>query len=148
MLLTGVLALWIAPAAAQGVATDGQAPEVQVKKLGGTTRFSPPMRRVDDLRSMANANRNHISRVLMLTLNGTGDNVTANSDETRFGADIGGGLLAFADRVGVRTDVRYFKASTNSNLDRLTGAPADVLTQAVLSGLHFWGASLGVSVRW
>src|SRR5215831_11420118 len=38
--------------------------EYQVRTLGGASRFSAPMRSVDDLRNMANANRTQITAVL------------------------------------------------------------------------------------
>jgi len=38
--------------------------EYQVRTLGGASRFSAPMRNVDDLRNMANANRTQITTVL------------------------------------------------------------------------------------
>src|SRR5262249_40530140 len=68
LVATAVLAVSVAPAAAQG---NTQGREVPVKKLGGTTRFSQPMHSVDDLRSMAGANRQQLTRVL--TLAGLGD---------------------------------------------------------------------------
>src|SRR5262245_24267515 len=64
-IVTAALAMWVAPAAAQQGATDGYSGrEIEVKKLGGTTRFATPMRGVDDLHSMANTNRDQITRVL------------------------------------------------------------------------------------
>ena len=65
VLVTTVLAMWVAPAAAQ-VGTDYQSKEIPVKILGGSTRFSKPMRNVDDLHSMVSANRDQISRVLTM----------------------------------------------------------------------------------
>ena len=55
----------VAPAMAQ----DG--PEHQVTRLGGTTRFSQPLRTVDDLRAMFQANRSAIRSVMVMA--GYGD---------------------------------------------------------------------------
>jgi hypothetical protein len=77
------------------------------------------------------------------------DTTTTSSNVTRFGSDIGGGVLAFAGRVGLRADVRYYRSSTNNSIDDiLTGEGfANSVTEGLLSGLRFWRASLGVSFR-
>lgn len=68
-----------------------------------------------------------------------------NPDESRIGADIGGGLMAFMGNVGVRGDVRYFRALTNSSatLSNNSTTPTDILP-----GLNFWRANIGVAFRW
>jgi opacity protein-like surface antigen len=63
-----VLATLVAPAIAQD-GTDGR--EHQVTRLGGTTRFSQPLRTVDDLRAMFQANRSAIRSVMVMA--GYGD---------------------------------------------------------------------------
>jgi len=74
---------------------------------------------------------------------------TTTANETRFGSDIGAGVMLFAGHVGVRTDVRRYKASTSDELEALTfNTPADTFTRALLSGLEFWRASVGVAFRW
>jgi hypothetical protein len=60
---TTVLGTLVATAAVQGIA-HAQPREVAVSTLGGATRFSGPMRGVDDLRAMAAANRTQITTVL------------------------------------------------------------------------------------
>jgi opacity protein-like surface antigen len=64
MLVTTVLAMCAAPAAAQEAPVPG--PEIRVTRLGGTTRFSGPMRNTNDLRAMVNTNRNEIGRVFAM----------------------------------------------------------------------------------
>src|SRR5262245_41419305 len=63
-------ALWIAPAWAQTTSPDTKN-ETHVHRLGGTTRFSQPMRTSADVHAMASANRDQITHVL--TLAGLGD---------------------------------------------------------------------------
>ena len=55
-----VLAGWVTTASAQ------QPREIEVRTLGGSTRFSQPMHTVSDLRAMVNTNRNQIGTVLSL----------------------------------------------------------------------------------
>jgi opacity protein-like surface antigen len=63
-----------------------------------------------------------------------------------FGWDIGAGAYAFAGRsVGLRADVRWFKAADNNSF---VGTPAENITHALLSGIDFWRANIGVAVRW
>jgi hypothetical protein len=68
------------------------------------------------------------------------------SNESRFGGNIGGGVMAFADRFGVRADIRYYRATGDDNFeDLLTG---DSIAQPVLSGLGFWRGNVGLAIRW
>ena len=67
--------------------------------------------------------------------------------QSRFGWNAGGGVFAFAGHtVGLRADVRYYKATTTSST--FNGPPAENLTQALLSGIDFWRANIGVAFRW
>ena len=68
MLVATALGMLVAPAIAQD-GTDGR--EHQVTRLGGTTRFSQPLRTVDDLRAMVQANRSAIRSVMVMA--GYGD---------------------------------------------------------------------------
>src|SRR6516162_2233888 len=60
---TTILGALVAAAATQGVAS-AQTRETAIRTLGGPNRFSGPMHSVDDLRTMAAANRTQISSVL------------------------------------------------------------------------------------
>jgi hypothetical protein len=60
---TTILGALVVVAVAQGVAS-AQTPEIAVRTLGGPNRFSGPMHSVDDLRTMANANRPQIISAL------------------------------------------------------------------------------------
>lgn len=74
--------------------------------------------------------------------------VTDNTSvyQTRFGWNFGAGAYAFAgNSVGIRADVRYFQATTANTI---TGTPPNVATEALLSGINFWRANIGVSFRW
>ena len=74
-------------------------------------------------------------------------NFTSNH-EMRWGWDLGGGAMAFANNtVGVRGDVRYYKASVNNQINS-GSSPQDVVTQQLLSGIHFWRVDGGVTFRW
>src|ERR1051326_3240612 len=57
---TAVLAAFVTTASAQ------EPREIQVRALGGATRFSQPMPTVSDLRAMVDTNRNQIANVLAL----------------------------------------------------------------------------------
>jgi hypothetical protein len=74
---------------------------------------------------------------------------TVNTTQTKFGTDIGAGFFAFANKWGIRGDVRHYRASTFDQ-DKLQNGPtfADDYTQSLLSGLTFWRANLGIAYRW
>jgi hypothetical protein len=83
----------------------------------------------------------------VLTIAGApaGGQTTAN--ETIGAGNFGFGVLGYAGNVGVRGDVRYFRAFNNTDFGT-TNTPADVFAQSALSGLRFWRANIGVAVRW
>jgi hypothetical protein len=64
---------------------------------------------------------------------------------TQFGWDLGGGLFAFSGPWGLRADVRYYRATTNSNNDLTLNG---LFLQRTLSGISFWNANFGVAFRW
>jgi len=71
-----------------------------------------------------------------------------NNHEMRWGWDVGGGAMAYANsRVGVRGDIRYYKASVNSQISQ-GSSPQDAILQEIVSGVHFWRADGGVTFRW
>jgi hypothetical protein len=71
---------------------------------------------------------------------------TVNNTQSKFATNIGGGFFAFANRWGVRGDIRYYHASTFET-EKLTNNIND-FTQALVSGLTYWRANLGVAYRW
>ena len=73
---------------------------------------------------------------------------TATASQTKFGTNIGGGFFAYGGHWGVRGDVRYYNVSTNDVNRNVTGETAENFTQALLSGLNYWRANLGVAYRW
>src|SRR5436190_1261655 len=91
---------------------------------------------------------------------------TANAfdpDDSRLGANVGGGVMAFSGSWGFKADVRYFRAAGSSNSIPIASAPASTLptvtatmpvssanaqADAALSGLHFWRANVGLAIRW
>jgi len=82
------------------------------------------------------------------TDNGSAFSNVFSPDDTRAGGDIGGGVMAFAGAWGVRADVRYFRAfSSSSSITAATGT-AGAVSSAVLPGLDFWRANIGVALRW
>jgi len=83
------------------------------------------------------------------TLDATGTALSTTSNhEMRWGWDLGGGAMAFAnERIGVRGDVRYYKASVNNQINE-GSSPQDVIVQEMISGLHFWRVNGGVTFRW
>ncbi len=55
--------------------------------------------------------------------------------------------MAFADHFGVRADVRYYKAFSDSN----PPAPmigGELINHQVLNGLAFWRGNVGLAIRW
>jgi opacity protein-like surface antigen len=63
------------------------------------------------------------------------------STKNDFGFDVGGGVMGFfADNVGIRGDVRYFRTFRGSDSD-------DSVTGLALSDFHFWRGSVGVSFK-
>jgi hypothetical protein len=86
------------------------------------------------------------SNMLDVASNATSLQTTAN--QTRGGGDIGFGVLGFAGNVGIRGDVRYFRAFTNNTVTTTGSTASDVFAQSLLSGLDFWRANIGIAVRW
>jgi opacity protein-like surface antigen len=73
---------------------------------------------------------------------------STSSTKSRFGGNIGAGLMGFAGHIGFRTDVRYFHAMTEDTPLTDETTVADALTREVLSGLRYWRANLGIALRW
>jgi len=85
-------------------------------------------------------------------------------DDSRFGANVGAGVMAFSGSWGFKADVRYFRATGSYNPDSIAYPPTPTLPTtvtpavpassvnaqagAVLSGLHFWRANVGLAIRW
>jgi len=72
-------------------------------------------------------------------------NVEGSSRKGGWGSNIGGGVMAFVNKVGVRGDIRYYHANT---IDTFSGPADEQIIQSVLSGLAYWQATGGVSFRW
>ena len=88
-------------------------------------------------------------------LSGEGDNdfnENFSSDDTQFGGNIGFGVMGFAQNVGIRADVRYFRAFGDNALeDALNLDPGtfdDNSPINILPGLDFWRANIGLAFRW
>jgi opacity protein-like surface antigen len=89
------------------------------------------------------------ARILNLALanpNGTPAIGTSDSDRTKLGTDLGGGVMGFAGTIGFRADVRYYKAPTDTTLQSTSAV--GLFTEGLLSGLSIWRANIGVAVRW
>ena len=61
------------------------------------------------------------------------------------GGNIGGGIMAFAGRVGIRGDFRHYNASTTNVL---SGTIADQFSEGLLSGVKFWRSNVGIAFQW
>jgi len=74
---------------------------------------------------------------------------TASTNLSRFGSNIGAGLMVFAGHVGIRADFRHYTTSTSNNIPQLIQgeSPTDV-SRALLAGLQFWRSDVGVAFRW
>ena len=70
---------------------------------------------------------------------------------TRFGWNIGGGVMAWSEKNwGFRGDVRYY-ATNSHNTDAvfdLNNIDEVEFTRRELSGISFWKANAGVAFRW
>jgi len=71
---------------------------------------------------------------------------TTSSTETKWGPNIGAGLMVFAGHVGVRGDVRYFRTPTLNSFSSST--PAGQFTETLVSGLRYWKANVGLAFMW
>jgi hypothetical protein len=71
---------------------------------------------------------------------------TTTENGSRFGWDLGGGLMIFNGAWGLRGDVRYYKATTENNISDTT--IGGLFLHQELSGLSFWNANFGVAFRW
>ena len=71
---------------------------------------------------------------------------TNEVDKSRFGWNLGAGVMGFAKSVGFRADIRYYRARTDNTFvaDNL----GDEVTLGLLSGLQFWRGNVGVAFRW
>jgi hypothetical protein len=78
-------------------------------------------------------------------VNGLADLTTSSVSQTGGGYDVGGGILLFAGKVGVRGDARYYHA--NSITPDATNLTNRVI-QGLLSDLNFWRADIGVAFQW
>jgi hypothetical protein len=73
---------------------------------------------------------------------------TVDNTQSKFGSDLGGGFFVFASKWGIRGDVRHYRASTFDAEKLNNGTFANDFTQALVSGLTFWRANLGLAYRW
>ncbi len=75
---------------------------------------------------------------LDLDLDGVNDSPI---NDNQFGGNIGVGVMAFADRVGFRADVRYYTGMGNNEGDR-------EFISNTFSDISYWRSTAGVSFRW
>ena len=82
-------------------------------------------------------------------ISGSSTITTTSTSNSRFGTDVGAGLIAFAGRLGFRADIRHFRVATTDDLSSVeVNAPPEQVTKALLSGLQYWRGSIGVAFRW
>jgi hypothetical protein len=79
-------------------------------------------------------------------------NENFQSDDTQFGSNIGFGVMGFAENVGIRADVRYFRAFGDNALENALDLDPNTLDDDspinILPGLDFWRANVGLAFRW
>jgi len=68
-------------------------------------------------------------------------------DATRWGGNLGVGLMGFMGAVGFRGDVRYFRGFEENEIDPDL-EPGEIVGRQILSDLAFWRANIGVAFRW
>src|SRR5262245_61536542 len=77
----------------------------------------------------------------------TGNTVTTNANDSRWGGNLGGGMNAYVGRWGVRGDVRWFQASGGTGFSGNDTVGQNIGRQ-LLSNLNFWRGTVGVAFRW
>ena len=74
------------------------------------------------------------------------------SDDTQLGGNLGFGVMGFASNVGIRADVRYFKAFGDNALENALNLNPTTFDDSspinILPGLDFWRANIGLAFRW
>lgn len=76
---------------------------------------------------------------------------TQSASGSRFGWDLGGGVMAWSERSwGFRGDVRYYRTTSNNNdiLDLNNIGDGSIFSRVELSGISFWKANAGLAFRW
>jgi hypothetical protein len=76
---------------------------------------------------------------------------TISASQSRFGGNVGAGGFGYIGRVGVRADIRWFKANADNTLlgsDLQNSLLDDANRLVELSGIKYWRSSLGVAFRW
>jgi opacity protein-like surface antigen len=73
---------------------------------------------------------------------------------TKFGWDIGGGIMTWAENWGFRGDLRYFRSSSSDDnlaledIDLNDIADGTAFAERQLSGVSFWRFNAGIAYRW
>lgn len=76
---------------------------------------------------------------------------TLNVGGSRFGWNLGGGIMAFSERNwGFRADLRYTRTTGNDTdiFDINDIGDGSIFTDVALSGLSMWKGNFGLSYRW
>jgi opacity protein-like surface antigen len=77
---------------------------------------------------------------------------TISASQSRFGGNVGVGTMGYVGKVGIRADIRWFKANSDTNFELLSDRDRALLdndtTLVELSGIKYWRSSLGVAFRW
>jgi hypothetical protein len=74
---------------------------------------------------------------------------TVNTTQSKFAYNLGAGFFGYVNHLGIRADIRYYRASTFEDAKLENGpTPAIDFTQSLLSGLRYWRANLGIAYRW
>jgi hypothetical protein len=74
-------------------------------------------------------------------------NDNLDPDGAQFAGNIGAGVQGWAGPVGLRADVRYFRA-LNGNDNNDSASDNNPVAQSILANLDFWRANIGVAFRW
>jgi hypothetical protein len=74
------------------------------------------------------------------------------SDDSQLAGNIGFGVMGFARNVGIRADVRYFRAFGDNALENALDLNPTTFEDDsrinILPGLDFWRANIGLAFRW
>jgi hypothetical protein len=81
-------------------------------------------------------------------LSGQEETLAIEPDDSRFGGNIGAGIMGMIGNAGVRGEVRFFRGfEEDFDADPVESQNEAIATQ-VLSNLQFWRANIGVAFRW
>ena len=85
------------------------------------------------------------ANVVTAAINPLSSPTTSSDNQITGGANVGGGIMAYAGKLGFRGEVRYYRTGTNNNVN---GTLSDQGIQTFLSGIDYWRGNVGFAFQW